>query len=266
MKDLFNNIVSNIIATILIGCVTAAIGYVVAKFNPVIIPYVVIVAVSITIFFAFFYLYSFGQARFNWTHVHLHDVHCFTLKSDGTASDSEKLQTIKQRGFEGIITGNYFGDDVSLKRFEIKSQDAEFTASFQYEDGANNRVSRKNDISISGNLSSVDYQISFANNIPEDVTIEVSMGYNPKQMTPQYYVEVFRPVKKLALELRVQRDVKIRNIKREIWSIYGDKKDVHIKELKGKKCWSDNSLTSYKFVVRNPRILHTYKITWDWIE
>lgn len=266
MKDLFNNIVSNIIATILIGCVTAAIGYVVAIFNPVIIPYIVIVVTFITIFFAFFYLHSFGQTKFNWTHVHLNDVHCFTLKSDGTAFDSEKLQTKNQRGFEGIITGNYFGDDVSIRRFEIKSQDAEFTASFQYDDGTQNRVSRKNDISISGNLSSVDYQISFANNIPEDVTIEVSMGYSPQQMKPEYYVEVLRPVKKLVLELRVQRDVKIRNIKRGIWSIYGDKKAVDTKELKGKKCRSDNSLTSYKFIVRNPRILHTYKITWDWIE
>lgn len=92
------------------------------------------------------------------------------------------------------------------------------------------------------------------------------MGYSPQQMKPEYYVEVLRPVKKLVLELRVQRNIKIRNIKREIWSMYGDKKDVHTKELKGKKCRSDKSLTSYKFIVRNPRILHTYKITWDWIE
>ena len=265
MKDFINNVFSNIVSgyiVVLIGSVgSAIIGFI----NPITMPYIIIVSVLLLAFALILFIYSFGTARFKWSHIHSVDTQCLTLKSDGTATDSEKISTVSQSGFEGIVTGEYFGEDVAINRFELKSQNAEVKATLKYKDGREEEILKKNDIKISGDVIEVNYAISFANNAPEDVTIDTSMRYDVKSMKPEYFVDVFRPIRKLVIELRVQNTVKIRNIRKEIWPAHGDDMKPYKRGLHGRKCKEDASMTVYRYTVIYPQLLHSYKICWDWI-
>ena len=265
MKEFITSILSNIVSSFFQPIADIFNGVVSSIFTSTTIPYFILVGLMLIFFIVFYFVFSFGIGRWQWNHIYSSYVQCLTLNADGTAVDTEKLSTIGKEEFKGVITGTYIGNDISIDKLEVKAQNAQLSAEIKFADGKKEEHSNENSLSIYNEPIEIKYSIIFPNNHPENINIDVSMRYSQDIMEPKYFVEVKRPMKKLVVELRVHNNIRIRNIRKQINTKLGDSEILFNKKIKGKQCKDDPTMTSYMFVVYNPRIMRQYEINWNWV-
>ena len=269
MKEFIKGLVSSIITAYIVTGLTAVVGLIVAIINPSIIPWIIIgLAVVIIILIASYFL-LFGVTKFKWTHFFKHDINCLTLKKDGTGLINESICTKSKKKFNGTVTFHYDWSDVKINSVELKADKSSISLDYTDETGQNKKLSNSNLISLKDSPTNADSFISFNGNEQEDINMEIVFDYDISKMKPEYYLEVNRPTKKIIMEVKIHKDIRIRNICKKIVASHGDIKESEAKHIKGKKCKNDPNMISYisyKFVVRHPKILHSYVISWEWIK
>lgn len=308
MWNFIENILSNIVATavVAVGSVLVAsltkwlklnivataviiFGSVLALstiwFKPDIFP---IAIVTIVIFFCFVVFYTtrtFGMAKFKWGYFISLEKRTMFLGETKNGTDYEQVCTVKNKFLRKDITikvnSNYDWNDINVKCIEptfTNVSNKKFTASCE-KALVNNHVkeeTQKIEKEISGRTEipngyyakKAEFEVSFRDNKPADVTVKADFDYDPTKMQPEYFIQVVRPMKKMVLELEVQKGVPLHNVHMEISAYYGDVKDEKNKRLseKKKKKKGEKTVTVYRYVKRNPHLLHKYAIKWDWCE
>ena len=260
MKKFVENIIENIVASVIISIFAAVISLI----NPSLIPYVITIAVIVIAFFTLVKLIMFGTTKFKWNYTYSFEKHSMYLKSINEGTDTQNFGIIKKPKFNGCIEGYYDCDDVFVKKIEFSALDAQWELKTKDNSGNEEIFRSPDDIEIQNNPVSANYDISFNNNKPVDVYLKATFNYDKISMSPEYYFEVYRPTQKLVMELYVQKDVSLHNVKKIVEAEHGDILISTEKELKGKVSASDPLVTIYRFTVRNPKLLHKYKITWEW--
>lgn len=259
MKEVWKNVLSNIISNILILLWGTMSAMFIAIINENWIPYIVISICTILIIIL--YLLLRDSVRFKWGHIYTKESHRLLLKSDGSGIDTINFDTKIQKGFTGKICGDYVWDDVSVNKVELQSDNADIMLNCFHMDGNESFYEGKNIICIEREPISANYVISYIDDNPQEVKLEVVFDYNPEKMCSEYFVEVYRPMRKLILELYVADDVKLHKVKKLIESDYGDIKRNPERIIKFNKI---PGYKSYKYKIRNPKLFHKYKIKWEW--
>lgn len=268
MKDFIKNIFTGMVSSYIITFLSLFVSFIIGYINPVLIPYIVIgVTIIIILLLTKYYLFT-GLTWFKWTHIYAHDTLCMTLKNNKEAITTEKLSTVKRKGFQGKVTGDHYWDDVCVKKIEMKSKNANIKLSYKDKNGILVNESNKNCISIKNKTEEAHSEIEFNNNKIENIIMETTMDYSRNKMKPEFYCDVVRPIRVLTVELKVSDELNIRNIRKEITTQYGEGNPetvVHTKPINRKTKKSEPSISSYKFTIINPKIYYKYKIAWDWI-
>lgn len=265
MKEFIKGLVSSIITAYIVTGLTAVVGLIVAIINPSIIPFIIIgLAVIIIILIASYFL-LFGVTKFKWTHFFKHDINCLKLKKDGTGVINESICTKAKKKFNGTVTFHYDWSDVKTNSVELKADNSSIVLDYFDEKGQHNKQSNTGLISLKDSPYKADSFISFNGNEPEDINMEILFDYDKSKMKPEYFLEVNRPTKKITMEVIIHKNIKIRNICKKIVATQGDITESEAKHIKGKKYKNDPNMISYRFVIRYPKILHRYIISWEWI-
>jgi len=265
MREFITNTLSNVLAGIILAILGSLAAITVTVLNPSVLPYIIIIAIMLTAFVVFFRIKTFGTTSFKWGHIQSFEKHCMLLKADNTGSDIQHFGTIKNKNFKGGVDGYYDWPDISVKQIEFNASNARITLKCKDIKGKISQFTKSNKIILNNDPISAEYDIRFTNNTPEDVHMNAQFIYDPELMEPEYYFDVYRPTKKLILELQVENDVKLHNVNKAIVAEHGDTKE-ETQVIKGKKSKDNPSITIYKLVVRNPKLLHKYKITWEWLK
>ncbi len=265
MREFITNTLSNVLAGIILAVLGSLAAIVVTVLRPSILPFIIIMAIMLVCFILFLKIKTFGTTNFKWGHIQSFEKHSMTLKADGTGSDIQHFGTIKNKNFNGVVDGYYDWPDISVKKIEFNASNARITLKSKDIKGKISKFTKTGTITLSNDPISAEYDIRFTNNTPEDVHMNAQFVYDPELMEPEYYFDVYRPIKKLVIELQVESNVKLHNVKRVIVAEYGDiKKEDHI--IKCKKSKDNPSISIYKVVVKNPKLLHKYMITWEWLK
>lgn len=174
--------------------------------------------------------------RFTWGYVYKEDINTFTLCSDGVAKDEAFIQIKKRRNFRNKMEGDFEWDDVQIKSITLQSDNSQIV--FKCTTRTNEIIELKSDESLTFDKEVVraGYVVNFSGNDCEPVKIDTEIQYDKKNMKPEYYVEVIRPMKKLTLRLLVHKSIDINNIEYFSEPLYGEynKKPIKIKAKRSK--------------------------------
>ena len=265
MKGFLKDILSNVVATIIVSLLGILGALMLAIINPSSIPYIAIILILIIGFSIVLKINLFGIAKFQWNHTQSLEKHCMILNINREGQDIQNFDTLKTKDFKGNIDGYYDWSDVAVNKVNFSAENARIYFETKNISGKAKKTQGTNEISINGDPISANYTIQFNNSIPSTVRLDAKFNYDIEIMEPEYYFEVCRPVKKLEIELQVETGVMLHNVKKHIVAEFGDKKKEP-EILIGKKLSDNPTFTTYKYTIRNLKLFHKYKIIWDWIK
>ena len=198
---------------------------------------------------------------FYWNHYYSENRHTITLLENSNGNDSEQIKIKPLKNFNYVVTGSYFWEDINVKKIEVSSNEAVIDFTYTDIDGVEDSITNTNQIIVNKSICA-DYKIKYPNNKCDDVFINVDFEYD-ENMKTEYYVEVTVPVKKLIIEVKFHQSIRVKNIRKKIIALYGDKTELYNKIVKPKKDNSNPNLIVYKFVIYNPKVLYKYQIDWN---
>lgn len=252
------------------GGILKVLGLVVAVIltivKPCMLPYIILIIILLIMIVFFFKLYTFGMTKFKWHHVQKLEKHTMTLKSDNTGTDVQIFKTIPKKNFSGMVEGFYDWSDVSVNKVKFNANNARISFKSKDVNKKITSVTGTDTITLERDPISANYEITFTDNEPQDVQLHANFTYDIDIMKPKFYFDASRPVKKLIMELQVEEGVPLHNVKKCICAQYGDKNQVFESKMRRRHFDDNPSLTTYRFIVKNPKLLHDYKITWEWIK
>lgn len=268
MKSFINNVLSNILAmpivsllSIIGACLFAAIKLHLPVFLSVIITsFIWLIAIAL--------LYTkriFGSTNYKWDYYQWYEKHVLILEKE-KGIDRQLLKTTKNRERGSEIKGFFDWEDVSVKELKLSAKGAKIELNLK---SAGNKITTRktNDmISIRNDPIYADYCVKFNDDDPKDVQIEIQFDYYKDIVKPVYYYEVYRPAVFLQLELRVDDNLKIHNVKKCIATKYGDRNHKVQKRIKKKRLKDNPGKSVYTVRIWNPKLFYVYSIEWEWIQ
>ena len=112
----------------------------------------------------------------------------------------------------------------------MNSNEALIDITYTDENGLETNITNTNQIVVNKSIYA-DYTIKYLNNKCDDLFIDVDFKYD-ENMKTEYYVEVTVPINKLILEVKFHQSIKVKNIRKKIIALYGDKTELYNKVLK----------------------------------
>ncbi|MBR6644514.1 MAG: hypothetical protein IKL21_01950 [Clostridia bacterium] len=275
MRNLFENILSNVVATVIIA-IWGILSALLAKwFKPDIFPIVIAPMVIFFCFIVFYKIRIFGTTRFNWGYFHSYEKHTMILRQGNKGIEFQEVRTVKNIFFKSdgkiktsvSVKGDYCWDDIVVTSIDpdfANVSEKQFTAI----DSEGNE--RKIDSKTDGFAAThADYEVKFDDKKPADFHVQIEFNYDSNIMKPEYYIDVCRPIRKIVLELEVQNGVRLKDVCKQISTEYGDAINeygyVSKEDCPSKKKKDDSSVTVYRYVIRNPKLFYRYKLAWEWL-
>lgn len=198
---------------------------------------------------------------FFWNHYYSESKHTIILLENGNGNDSEQIKIKPLRNFNYTVNGSYYWEDINVEQIKVNSNEALIDITYTDENGLETNITNTNQIVVNKSIYA-DYTIKYLNNKCDDLFIDVDFKYD-ENMKTEYYVEVTVPINKLILEVKFHQSIKVKNIRKKIIALYGDKTELYNKVLKPKKDNSNPNLIVYRFVIYNPKVLYKYQIDWS---
>lgn len=263
MWDFLKNITCNVIASVIIYILGIVAAVILSVLKPVMIPYIIVVLLFFIVAYVVIRFGNLHILRFKWGHIYSFEQHILSLDNNCEGIDTISFKTKVCKGFLGDITGDYEWEDISVQKVELQANNSNIFLECKSKDEKEKNYKSSNSITIEDKPISAKYNINFRDDKPEEVKVNVYFQYKSDVMKPEYFVDVFRPMRKLVIELHVRNDIKIQRVKKKITSEYGDYKEIKSKELKSKTL---PGYKNYRYTIYYPRLFHRYWIVWEWDE